>query len=82
LMVEYQLHDRSHESLIAEATSRGVGIVVKKGLASGELPASEAIRFVLDNPHVTSLVVGGLNLDHFRANLAAAHATDRRDLSE
>ncbi len=49
-----------------------MGIVVKKGLASGELPADEAIRFVLDNPHVASLVIGGLSLDHFRANLAAA----------
>ncbi len=82
LMVEYHLHDRTHESLIIEAASRGVGIVVKKGLASGALPAAQAIRFVLDNPHVTSLVVGGLSFDHFRANLAAAHATDRRDLSE
>ena len=72
LMVEYHLRDRSHEALITEAAARGVGIVVKKGLASGELPADEAIRFVLDNPHVASLVIGGLSLDHFRANLAAA----------
>ncbi|HEV8067685.1 MAG TPA: aldo/keto reductase [Planctomycetaceae bacterium] len=70
LMVEYHLRDRSHEALITEAAARGVGIVVKKGLASGELPADEAIRFVLDNRHVTSLVIGGLSLDHFRANLA------------
>jgi aryl-alcohol dehydrogenase-like predicted oxidoreductase len=72
LMVEYHLRDRSHESLIAEAAARGVGIVVKKGLASGELRADEAIRFVLDNPNVASLVIGGLSLDHFRDNLAAA----------
>jgi len=72
LMVEYHLRDRSHEALITEAAARGVGIVVKKGLASGELPADEAIRFVLDNPHVTSLVIGGLSLEHFRANLVAA----------
>jgi aryl-alcohol dehydrogenase-like predicted oxidoreductase len=81
LMVEYHLRDRSHESLIAEAAARGVGIVVKKGLASGELPAEEAIRFVLGNPQVSSLVVGGLSLDHFRTNLAAAaeHAANRQD---
>jgi aryl-alcohol dehydrogenase-like predicted oxidoreductase len=72
LMVEYHLRDRSHEALITEAAARGVGIVVKKGLASGELPADEAIRFVLDNPQVTSLVIGGLSLEHFRVNLAAA----------
>jgi aryl-alcohol dehydrogenase-like predicted oxidoreductase len=81
LMVEYHLRDRSHEALIAEAGVHGVGIVVKKGLASGELPADEAIRFVLGNPHVTALVVGGLSLDHFRTNLAAAgeRAANRQD---
>jgi aryl-alcohol dehydrogenase-like predicted oxidoreductase len=72
LMVEYHLEDRSHESLIAEAAERGLGIVVKKGLASGHLPTHEAIRFVLDNPRVSSLVVGGLSLSHFRENIHLA----------
>jgi aryl-alcohol dehydrogenase-like predicted oxidoreductase len=72
LMVEYHLRDRSHEAVITEATARGVGIVVKKGLGSGELPAEEAMRFVLDNPLVASLVIGGLSFDHFRANLQFA----------
>jgi aryl-alcohol dehydrogenase-like predicted oxidoreductase len=72
IMVEYHLDDRSHEQVIAEAGTRGVGVVVKKGLASGRLGADEAIRFVLSNPSVGSVVVGGLNLDHMRANLAAA----------
>jgi len=75
LMVEYHLRDRSHEALITEAAARGVGIVVKKGLASGELPADEAIRFVLDSPHVATLVIGGLSQDHFRANLKTAQAS-------
>ncbi len=73
-MVEYHLRDRSHEPVITEAAARGVGVVVKKGLASGALPADEAIRFVLSNRHVASLVIGGLSLEHFRANLAAALA--------
>jgi aryl-alcohol dehydrogenase-like predicted oxidoreductase len=72
LMVEYHLRDRSHEAVLSEAAARGVGVVVKKGLASGELPADEAIRFVLANPNVASLVIGGLSLAHFRGNLAAA----------
>jgi aryl-alcohol dehydrogenase-like predicted oxidoreductase len=72
LMVEYHRQDRSHEGLIAQSAERGIGIVVKKGLASGRLPAEEAIRFVLANPHVASLVVGGLNLEHFRENVQAA----------
>ena len=32
----------------------------------------EAIRFVLSNPHVDSMVVGGLNATHMRANIATA----------
>lgn len=73
LMVEYHLEDRSHEELIASANDRGVGILVKKGLASGHLPPPDAIRFVLDNPAVSSLVVGGLNIDHWRSNVMAAN---------
>ncbi len=72
IMVEYNLDDTSHEPVIAEANAAGVGVVVKKGLASGHLPADEAIRFVLANDAVGSVVVGGLNLEHLRANVAAA----------
>ena len=36
------------------------------------LEASESIRFVLDNPHVHTLVIGSLNAEHLRANVAAA----------
>jgi len=72
LMVEYHIEDRSHEALIEQAAQNGVGVVVKKGLASGHLPAGEAIRFVLANPHVATIVVGGLNLAHFRENMRLA----------
>ena len=71
LMVEYHLQDRSHEAVIEEAAKRGVGVIVKKGLASGRLPAADAIRFVLAHPGVTSMVIGGLSLEHFRENVAA-----------
>jgi aryl-alcohol dehydrogenase-like predicted oxidoreductase len=72
LMVEYHLEDRSHEDLIREADSRGVGVIVKKGLASGHLPADQAIHFVLSNPRVASIVVGGVNLTHFHDNVTVA----------
>jgi aryl-alcohol dehydrogenase-like predicted oxidoreductase len=70
IMVEYHLDDQSHAPAIAAAAERGVGVVVKKGLASGALPAANAIDFVLANAAVTSLVVGGRNLDHLRSNVA------------
>jgi aryl-alcohol dehydrogenase-like predicted oxidoreductase len=72
LMIEYHLEDRSHAEIIAEAARRGVGVVVKKGLASGRLPAADAIAFVLGTAGVCSLVIGGLDLHHIRENLAIA----------
>jgi len=72
LMVEYHLHNRSHEPVIAAAASRGVGVVVKKGLGSGHLAAAEAIPFVLGNPGVSCMVVGSLNVEHLRQNVELA----------
>jgi len=72
IMVEYHADDDSHAPVIDHARRAGKAVVVKKGLASGRLPADEAIRFVLGNDAVTSLVVGGLNLDHIRANIRVA----------
>ena len=74
IMVEYHLNDRSHEAVIAEAADRGLGVIVKKGLAAGHLPAEDAIRFVLDNPNTSSLIVGGLSLDHMQSNLAVVES--------
>lgn len=71
VMVEYHLNDLSHADVIATAASRGVGVVVKKGLASGHLPPAEALRCVLSNPHVTSVIVGGLSLEHLQENVKA-----------
>jgi aryl-alcohol dehydrogenase-like predicted oxidoreductase len=69
LMVEYHVRDTSHAEVIAEAADRGLGVIVKKGLASGHLPPTEAIPFVLGAAGVTSLVVGGLSLDHMAENV-------------
>ncbi len=72
IMVEYHLDDRTHEPVIAEALGAGVGVVVKKGLASGRLDPAESIRFVLGTAGVGSLLVGSLSLDHLRENVALA----------
>jgi aryl-alcohol dehydrogenase-like predicted oxidoreductase len=75
IMVEYHAGNRSEEVVIAEAATAGVGVLVKKGLAAGHLPPAPGIRFVLSNPDVASLVIGGLNLDHIRENIAIAETT-------
>jgi aryl-alcohol dehydrogenase-like predicted oxidoreductase len=72
LMIEYHPRDTSHEQIIAEAGKMGVAILVKKPLASGQIPASEAIPFILNKPQVATLVIGGLNLNHIRENLRIA----------
>lgn len=72
VMVEFNVEDQAHADVIEAAAERGIGVLVKKGLASGHLPASEAIPFVLKQRGVTSLVVGGLNLQHMADNLRLA----------
>lgn len=69
LMVEYHLADQSAEPVIEAARQSGTGVVVKKALASGHLPAADALRFVLQHPGVSTVVIGTLNADHMRANL-------------
>ena len=72
LMVEYHMNETGHHDLITKAAAKDLGIFVKKGLSSGKLPADESIRFVLAHPGVTSLIVGGLSIDHFRENWQTA----------
>ena len=72
-MVEYHLLDRSHEQALAAAADAGVGVVVKKGLSAGALPPDEAIRFVLANPAVSTMIVGTLNAEHLAENLRACN---------
>lgn len=83
LMVEYHALDRSQAAVIEEAREQGIGVLVKKGLASGRIPATEAIPACLEPPGVASVVIGSLNLDHLRSNLAIASgpASDRDQAS-
>lgn len=81
--------------VVHEAHALGVGVLIKKALASGHLPrrlngwprtsgaGSEqsttdtrdpielALRFLLTTPGVSSIVVGTINPDHLRQNVAA-----------
>lgn len=72
LMVEYNLRDQTHHDVISQAAEQGIAVFVKKGLGSGNFPAAESIRFVLSHPGVSSLIVGGLSVRHFRDNWRVA----------
>ncbi|MBX3385590.1 MAG: aldo/keto reductase [Phycisphaeraceae bacterium] len=72
VMTEFAPDEPEHQALALDSFTRGVGVLVKKGLASGHAsdPAS-SIRAITSCPHVSSLIVGTLNPDHIRANAAA-----------
>lgn len=72
LMVEYHPRDTSHEPILEQAAHQGVGVLVKKPLASGAIAPAEAIPFILRRPEVAALVVGGLSIEHLRQNLEIA----------
>ncbi|MEM8783686.1 MAG: aldo/keto reductase [Planctomycetota bacterium] len=74
LMVAFHADDESHRAVIREADARGVGVIVKKGLASGRHDASAAVRFLMGEPAVHAAVVGTRSLEHLRANVAVAEA--------
>ncbi|MEM9752361.1 MAG: aldo/keto reductase [Planctomycetota bacterium] len=83
LMVVLHADDVSHRPVLAAAAERGVGVMVKKGLASGRHDAAEAVAFLMDEPGVDTAVVGTSRLEHLLANADAAerrlHASTRSD---
>lgn len=76
LMVEYHALDASMSPILDEAARRGVGVVIKKPLASGRIPPREAIPFALGAPAVASVAIGGLSLERFASHVAIARACD------
>jgi len=69
---------------VLEAAARqGTGVLIKKGLQSGQLTGlsacdaqaghgvREALRFIFSQPGVSSLIIGTLSPKHLRANVAA-----------
>lgn len=77
--VTYHQDDQTHAAVMRQAADAERGVLVKKGLASGHLPAAEAIGFVLGHAAVQSVLIGSLNLDHLKANVLAAEAAGRVD---
>lgn len=74
LMVEYHPLDERQAPVIDAATTNDVGIVIKKGLASGRLAPEAAIPHCLSPSGVASMVVGSLTAAHLEHDLAIATA--------
>lgn len=61
----------SQASLIARAGEAGVGVLVKKPLASGHHADPQVLAKIAQMPGVSCIVVGTTDADHLAANVAA-----------
>lgn len=77
LMVTYHARDTGHDAVMRRAADAGLGVLVKKALASGHHPPAEAIPFAVGHPAVACVVVGGLDLGHLAENAGLADAAAR-----
>lgn len=79
VMVTCNPLERGQLPVLVEAARTGKGVLIKKALDSGHLrqfaspdPVEYALRYVFGQPGVGSVVLGTINPDHLRHNVAAA----------
>lgn len=84
LMLTLNQHDRAMAGLVARAHAQGVGVLIKKPLASGHVDPAESLRGVLSTPGVTAAVVGTANPAHLSdlANIADVATIARSTANE
>ncbi|UTA48176.1 aldo/keto reductase [Simiduia sp. 21SJ11W-1] len=80
VMVTYNLNEQAERPVIDYCHSHQKGVFIKKALASGHLcngqsadPVQASMDFVLQTAGVTSAIVGTINPQHLRDNLARAN---------
>lgn len=69
LMATLNINETGEADLIARAGQAGIGVLVKKALASGHA-GGDSLRYAAGQPGVSSVIVGTLNAEHLRANVA------------
>lgn len=68
-MVTYHPSYTEEREVISAALNLQKGIFIKKALNSGHLDPREALQFVLNEPGVTSVILGTLNPNHLQQNV-------------
>jgi aryl-alcohol dehydrogenase-like predicted oxidoreductase len=77
VMVTHSAEYTKEEAVIRRAAELGKGVLIKKGLGSGNLAASEPhslevkLRPILELMGVSSLIIGTISRDHLRENVRA-----------
>ncbi len=74
VMATLNLAEQAESGLIASAGQSGVGVLVKKALASGH-SGIESLRFAAEAPGVSSVIVGTINPAHLAENVAVVSET-------
>jgi len=81
VMVTYNPIHTTEQPVIAHAHQKGKGVLIKKALASGHVqkipgdnPVLSAMRFILQEPGVSSIILGTLNPLHLQYNVQCANA--------
>lgn len=75
VMATFNLEDENDKPVIELAAQYNKGVVIKKGLQSGHAQSIDtAFRHVLNQPGVSSMIVGTINPKHLRSNVELAGA--------
>ena len=81
IMFPYNIVETQAEELIARCAEKNIGFICMKPLAGGALEnAPLAIRFVMQNPHVSVVIPGMAEEKEIEQNIAAA--ADNRPLTD
>ena len=72
-MATLNLHEQAEAGLIRRAGEEGVGVLVKKALASGH-SGPESLGFAATAAGVSSVIVGTLNPAHLQENVRVVEA--------
>ncbi|MGI9292568.1 MAG: aldo/keto reductase [Pseudomonadales bacterium] len=73
MMVTYNPEYRDEAALLDYCASHNKGVLIKKALASGHIgdDVGASLRFALQHPATSSVMVGTINPEHLAANAAA-----------
>lgn len=77
-MITYHPEYQTEKPVIEYAAQLQKGILIKKALASGHLhldiSLAERFQFILQPPAVSSVIIGTINPEHLKQNVAAVNA--------
>ncbi len=77
VMVTYHAQYQDEQPVLDYCANAHKGVLIKKALASGHLAdPAQSLRLALQQPAVSSVIVGTINPDHLRQNVAAALTAD------